>query len=105
MENLEKLTIAQLREAQSDDAATRMVLGDYIRERLKCGCNLDQAVSALAVGHDSVFQQVSYADAEVQRLVGILQSLNLCEVYGLNTDAEFSASQFFDPGVFDAHGI
>jgi hypothetical protein len=88
MDKLEKLTIAQLREAQGDDASTRMILCGYIQEKLKRGCNLDQAISPLAIGHDSVFSQVSYTDAEMHRLTLLLQSLNLAEVYGLKTNAD-----------------
>ncbi len=75
-----KKTIALLRQAQGDEPAMRDVLLNFVRESLNAGMTLEQAISMLALGPDSVASRALFTEEEHQRVIQILQNCSLGEL-------------------------
>jgi hypothetical protein len=77
-----KKVIAELRQHQGDEKATRRCILSFTRRCLDSGYTIEAVITTLALGPDSVLRRVCYCEPELQRCIGYLKSLTVADLFG-----------------------
>ncbi|MCW5555062.1 MAG: hypothetical protein KIS67_23220 [Verrucomicrobiae bacterium] len=82
-----KKTIAQLRQSQGNEPATRQVILCFIRERMRAGWSLEKTIGALALGPDSVLRRACFSELEARRLMEFLKACTMLDLLDFSDEA------------------
>ena len=88
-----KQTIGLLRQSQGDEQATLRVLVRFLREQLRDGVALEDAVSQLVSGHDSIVGRAFCSESDRLRVIILLKNCSLSTLFEAPSDGITEADE------------